>query len=288
MVALKDNLTSMSKHTHSYFTIFFLTITALLTMACSNDAENKMNSDHKATLDSILNHYGLKGSILIYASDKQTYYSNNFEWAKTGFLPASTFKIPNSIIALESGVLKSDTTMLPWDKQPRSFPEWEKDLTLREAFQASCLPCFQEIAKKIGVKPMQTYLNKLHYTNMDVSASTISNFWIAGKSRITQFDQIDFLQRFYTKKLPILNSTRETMLRVMRIDYPGSAAYYGKTGWSTDADKNNGWYVGFVVKDQKPYYFALNVDPIANNQLDKFRTGRREAMEVALRYLNIL
>lgn len=238
--------------------------------------------------DSIINSYDSQGAILIFDPQKKTYYSNNFERSKTGFLPASTFKITNAIIALESSTISSDTTIFKWDGKRRDFESWEKDLTFREAFQASCVPCFQEVARKIGVDQMQTYINKLHYPQMDVRKETIDNFWLRGTSKITPFEQIDFLNRFYTKKLPILNSTRNKMIRILEIDKTDSYTLSGKTGWSFHEKNNNGWFVGFVEIDKNVYYFALNMEPKKESNIDPFLGGRVKSIKAAFHAMKLL
>jgi len=136
-----------------------------LTMTCQTK-----NSKGKETLvpefNKILDSLKVKGSVLIYSFTDKTYYSNDFPWAKTGIIPASTFKIPNSIIALETGVIKNDSDVFKWNREKRWNKKWEQDLTFKEAFQVSCVPCYQEIALKIGVERMKTYLNKLNYKEM--------------------------------------------------------------------------------------------------------------------------
>src|SRR5215218_7552184 len=60
------------------------------------------------------------------------------ERAGTGFLPASTFKVPNSLIALETGVAAdADSTIFPWDRVVRDFDAWNQDHTLRSAIKVS-------------------------------------------------------------------------------------------------------------------------------------------------------
>lgn len=129
----------------------------------------------------------LKGSLLIYDLKEDTYYSNNFQWAKKGYLPASTFKIANSIIALETKVVENDSTLFKWNGEERRLTIWEQDLILKEAFYYSCVPCYQEIARNIGTKRMLEYLNKLEYGDIKVDSNTIDMFWLAGESKINQF-----------------------------------------------------------------------------------------------------
>ena len=114
----------------------------------------------KTEFGNILDSLKVKGAIVIYDIKNKTYYSNNFDWSKTGIIPASTFKIPNSIIALETGIIKNDSTVFKWNGEKRRFKKWEEDLTFKKAFQVSCVPCYQEIARKVGVKRMKSYLVK--------------------------------------------------------------------------------------------------------------------------------
>ena len=141
----------------------------ILLMSLSMSCQTK-NSRDKETLvpefNKILDSLQVKGSILIYSFTDKKYYSNNFTWAKTGFIPASTFKIPNSIIALETGVIKNESKVFKWNGEKRWNKKWEQDLTFKEAFQVSCVPCYQEVARKIGVERMKTYLNKINYKGM--------------------------------------------------------------------------------------------------------------------------
>lgn len=105
-----------------------------------NKEINNRNRVVNLEFQSIIDSAKVEGSVLIYDSQKDIYYSNNFKWANIGKLPASTFKIPNSIIALESGIVENDNTLLKWDGKKRYLKIWEKDLTLKDAFRLSCVP----------------------------------------------------------------------------------------------------------------------------------------------------
>jgi beta-lactamase class D len=162
---------------------------------------------------------------------QDTYYSNDFTWSKSGKLPASTYKIPHSMIALESGVIENDSTFLKWNGEERSLTIWEQDLLFREAFHFSCVPCYQVIARKIGVATMTEYLTKLDYGDIKVDSTNIDQFWLQGESRISPFEQIDFLKRFYLSELPISDRTESIMKRMMVMEETDSYTLSGKTGW---------------------------------------------------------
>ena len=155
-------------------------------LSCTSKKNNAVKKEIKVVaqeiivpeFQTIMDSAYVKGAILIYDFKANKYYSNNFEWAKKGNLPASTFKITNSIIAIETGVIENDSTLLKWNGEKRRLPIWEQDLVFKDAFHFSCVPCYQEIARKIGVKKMNEYLDKLEYGNMKVDATNIDIFWL--------------------------------------------------------------------------------------------------------------
>lgn len=196
------------------------------------------------------------GSILIFDSNNETFHSNDFERSKKGFIPASTFKIPNSLIALETGIIANDSTVIKWDGTPRRLNAWNKDLTFREAFHASCVPCYQDIARKVGTDRMNDYISKFEYGELDINSTTIDNFWLTGKSKISQQQQIEFLRKFYFSKLPIKKETEVIAKRMMLMEDKAGQKLTGKTGWSGGAVS---WFVGFLETSDNIYFFATNI-----------------------------
>lgn len=224
----------------------------------------------------ILDSANVSGSILIFDPARNVYYSNDFGRFEIGHLPASTFKIPNSIIALETGVIENDSTVINWDGEKRRRGDWEKDLSFQDAFHVSCVPCYQEIARKIGVERMKEYLEKLDYGNMIVDSANIDLFWLEGESKISQFEQIDFLYRFYKSLLPVSKRTEDVMKRLMFIEETDGWKLSGKTGWSIRNGNNNGWFVGYLEKGGEVYFIATNIDPRTEFNMDLFPVIRKE------------
>lgn len=235
-------------------------------------------------LDSVF----IQGAVLIYDLQSDTYYSNDFEWARVGRLPASTYKIPNSIIGLETGVVKDDSTIFKWDGQKRRIKTWEQDLTFRQAFHLSCVPCYQEIARQIGLDTMKMFLSKFEYGDMVVDSSTLDLFWLEGDSKINQFQQIAFLKEFYTSSLPVSERTTSIMKDLMVIEEKDGYKLSGKTGWSIRNGNNNGWFVGFVESNHNVYFFATNVSPTEGFDMKLFPKTRKEITYDALKLLKIL
>ncbi|MCL4152070.1 UNVERIFIED_CONTAM: hypothetical protein GTU68_024802 [Idotea baltica] len=245
-------------------------------------SENKIvKSEFQAIIDSS----NVNGSILIYDLKNDLFYSNNFNWAKTGRLPASTFKIVNSIIALETKVVENDSTLFRWNGEKRDYKVWEQDLILRDAFKYSCVPCYQEIAKKIGEKRMNEYLKKLQFGDMNVTSKNLDIFWLEGKSRINQFQQIDFLKRLVNSKLKISKRTEEILKRISFIEENERYKLYGKTGLSIRNGNYNGWFVGYSKSKNNTYFFAINIEPNENTNKELFPKLRKEITLEALEFM---
>ncbi len=145
--------------------IYFALILAMLLFGClekkKEERTNRFKESRQLVLEEIQEIFDssfVKGSILVFDPQRNIYYSNDFKWANQGKLPASTFKIPNSIIALETGIIDSDSSIIKWDGEKRNLAIWEQNLSFHDAFQFSCVPCYQEIAREIGENRMRKYL----------------------------------------------------------------------------------------------------------------------------------
>jgi beta-lactamase class D len=203
------------------------------------------------------------------------------------FLPASTFKIFNSLVALETAVAPDDQLVIKWDSVVRRHPEWNKDMTMREAFKVSNFPYYQEIARRIGIARMQHYLDTVKYGNMKIGGS-IDSFWVNNSLQISPDEQTGFLKRMYFYELPFSErSQRIVKTMMLREDSAGYKLYY-KTGTGQSGDKYIYWIVGFAervehVKEPEgsmnksdvrnyPYFFAQNFEmPVSDTTKDWFK-----------------
>lgn len=269
--------------------VYFLIFLSFLGISCSNNFHKSVSTNQFQIpkFQHILDSAQLKGTILIYDFRQKKYYSNNFKSAKVGKIPASTFKIPNSIIALETGIVQSDSTWLKWDGIERDISVWNQDLRLRDAFHFSCVPCYQEVARKIGTKRMTEFIGKLNYGTIKLDANSIDIFWLRGKSQITPFQQIDFLRRLYTQELPISKRTFELMKSIMVIQQSEDWILSGKTGSSTQNQVNNGWFVGYAELKGKVYFFATNIEPTSKFDMKYFFTSRKTVTFEAFKQIGI-
>ncbi len=202
---------------------------------------------------------GLTGTMVLRQEGSPEILVHNPARAATAFLPASTFKIPNSLIALETGAVSGPGEVFPYDGQPRYLPEWNKDLTLAQAFAVSCVPVYQEIARRIGPERMARYVAALHYGNADIGGG-IDRFWLDGALRISALEQLDFLGRLHRRELPLRRQVMDDVLTMMIADKTPNAVLRAKTGLTARVSPNVGWYVGSVTRGPDVWYFALNLE----------------------------
>ena len=204
-----------------------------------------------------------------------------------GYVPASTFKIANTIIALETGVVSDAESPLPWDGKEYQNSDWNHDHTLRTAVQVSCLPCFQGIARKVGEAQMQEWVKRLDYGNHDTSGA-VDFFWLGGSLRISPFQQIDFLRRLDGGALPIQEHTLDVVRDVITLDVGADYVLRGKTGLSGPPEQPSevGWFVGFVELGERRVFFATVIDGHAADV--DVKPVRRRVTERVLRELGAL
>jgi beta-lactamase class D len=179
--------------------------------------------------------------------------------------PCSTFKIWNTLIGLESGIITSgDQGYYRWDGVARDFAGWNRDLTLKEAFQVSCVPAFQDLARRIGPVAMQSWLDRIGYGDRDMSAG-IDCFWLPAKGRktvlITPLEQARLIRRLTSGELPFGAKPLAVLKDVMRVRTSDRGTLFGKTGSGADDTGRYtlGWFVGYVEAGGKTYAFAGTV-----------------------------
>jgi beta-lactamase class D len=183
----------------------------------------------------------------------------------SSFLPASTFKIVNSLIGLQTGIINNTQMVIKWDGIVRSVPDWNKDLTMRDAFKVSAVPYYQEVARRIGKDTMQFWLDSLHYGTTKIK-SRIDTFWLDNSLKITPDEELGLVKKLYFKQLPFFGNYQDTVKKLMLFeDTPAYQLSY-KTGWGQKENGNQlGWMVGWIEENNHPYFFVLNIESPQKN-----------------------
>ncbi|MGB7441317.1 MAG: class D beta-lactamase [Coleofasciculaceae cyanobacterium] len=207
---------------------------------------------------------GVEGAIMIYAANGDRIYQHNPQRNQTAFSPASTFKILNSLISLETGVISNEIAILTWDGISRQFPVWNQDLNMRQAFRFSGVWFYQVLARRVGYERMQEWVTKVGYGNQEIgSPEDIDQFWLGRELKITPQEQIQFLRRLYNNNLPFSERSLSIVKDIMIVEQTPDYTIRAKTGWATsreEATQQIGWYVGYLEKGKDVYFFATNID----------------------------
>lgn len=201
---------------------------------------------------------GVTGCFSLYDLNNNIYVHYNTARCDSGYLPASTFKIPNSVIALEERIIRNDTQTIKWDGKVWDRPEMNQDQDLRTAFKYSVIWVYFEFAQKIGLEKYKEYLNSFNYGNKDLTGSP-DKFWLDGGLRISANQQVEFLRDFYTYRLNVFKRSIDIVKRLMVIEAPVDYKLSGKSGGGYLPDQRViMWLVGYVEKAGNVYFYALN------------------------------
>ena len=204
---------------------------------------------------------GTQGVIALYDDQAQRWTVSDARRAYQGFRPASTFKIANTLIALETGVAQDETQVFKWDGQKRWMEDWNQDQTLQTAFRFSAVWVHQDMARQVGAEGMQARLWAWRYGNA-VAGPKHDSFWLDGDLRISAIEQIDFLRRFAEHRLPISERSEAIARRVFLREETPAWRLYAKTGWDGTGPVELGWFVGWTERKTGTgrCFFALNMD----------------------------
>jgi len=191
---------------------------------------------------------------------------NLSRYKDSAYLPASTFKIVNSLIGIETGRIVNEKMVIKWDGVIRkhdngdTITEWNKDLTMAEAFKVSCVPYYQEVARRIGKDTMQHWLDSIKYGNKKIGGA-IDSFWLNNSLKITSDEQLGLVKKLYFNQLGFQKRTQEIVKKVMLQEDNANYKLYYKTGLGyKENGKSIGWIVGWIEENRHPYFFVLNVE----------------------------
>jgi beta-lactamase class D len=209
------------------------------------------------------------GAFVLYDLNNSRYIRYNEERCRERFSPKSTFKIPNSLIGLETGVIKDANFVIPWDRQKyppqdnwnaEPFIHWAQDHTLRSAIKYSVVWYYRELALRVGRQRMKKFLSAFKYGDQKISGR-VDEFWLDNSLKISADEQIEFLKALYAEKLPVSKRSIDIVKDILLLEQAPAYRLSGKTGGGSIADgKVIGWFVGYVEAGGNVYFFAMNIE----------------------------
>ncbi|MGR8935440.1 MAG: class D beta-lactamase [Gammaproteobacteria bacterium] len=257
----------MHKHRYKIFVIFICLLFSLPVAA------------EDPAIAELFDREGIDGTLVISSLSGGKTFVHGESRAGRRFSPASTFKIFNTLIALETKAVSGKDAVLTWNGHRYAFPDWNRDQTLESAFKISCVWCFQELARRIGAQKYRHYLRKAAYGEL-TEPFELTTFWLDGSLTISALEQVEFLKKIYRRSLPFDVSSYATLRQIMSVEQTPDFTIRAKTGWAARVTPQVGWYVGYVETLQDVWLFAANIDIRSENDLSLRRKLTREALQL--------
>jgi beta-lactamase class D len=234
--------------------ILFLTLLVFCLGSCTLN-KAKINNDLKKYFDSA----HVTGCFTLLNNQSGTITVYNMKLDTQRVLPASTFTIVNSLIGVQTGKIIDENMVIRWDSVERPAPDQNKNMTMKEAFQASFEPYFQEIARRIGRDTMQLWVDSIQYGNKDISGP-VDSFWLNNHLKISPDEQLGLMSKLYFDQLPFQKYAQQMVRNVMLMEDNTLYQLSYQTGLGFD-EKNNsiGWVVGWIEENKHIYFFVTLV-----------------------------
>ncbi|MDR3715438.1 MAG: penicillin-binding transpeptidase domain-containing protein [Puia sp.] len=242
-------------------TVFVILSIPVLFFACS---PNNVTED--GSLKKYFDSSNVSGSFGLFDNGQGHFTICNLpRFRDSAYLPASTFKIVNSLIGVQTGVVKDENTVIPWDHVVRGHLDCNQDLPMKQAFQYSCVGWYQELARRIGKDTMKKWIDSLGYGNKNIGGP-IDSFWLNNRLKVTADEQLGLVKKLYFDQLPFFQRTQKIVRGMMLMESTSNYQLSYKTGWGFKEDGHSlGWIVGWIEENKHPYFFVLNVETADTN-----------------------
>jgi beta-lactamase class D len=259
-------MTFASKKFLSFSFLVLILISCSVNRAKTDDSLKKYFDDNK--VDGCF-------TMLDNASGKITVYNMKLDTMR--FVPASTFKIVNTLIGLQTGKIVDENMVIKWDGTTRFYPngdtaeKWNRDMNMTEAFKVSNIGYYQEVARRIGRDTMKQWIDSLGYGNKDISGP-IDSFWLNNKLKISPDEQLGLMKKLYFDQLPFRKSVQQLLRDIMVQENNTAYKLSYKTGWDHDEAGNGiGWMTGWIEENRHVYFFVTLVKGPANTDMKTVR-----------------
>ncbi|EMB9932038.1 OXA-24 family carbapenem-hydrolyzing class D beta-lactamase [Acinetobacter baumannii] len=225
----------------------------------SEDNFHISSQQHEKAIKSYFDEAQTQGVIIIKEGKNLSTYGNALARANKEYVPASTFKMLNALIGLENHKATTNE-IFKWDGKKRTYPMWEKDMTLGEAMALSAVPVYQELARRTGLELMQKEVKRVNFGNTNIGTQ-VDNFWLVGPLKITPVQEVNFADDLAHNRLPFKLETQEEVKKMLLIKEVNGSKIYAKSGWEMGVTPQVGWLTGWVEQaNGKKIPFSLNLE----------------------------
>lgn len=246
------------------FSVFILVVMSVFPFVAS--AEEIIVKDE---LRQTIAKNGLEGAFVGYDVKADRLFLVNVPRAHKRLNPASTFKIANSLIAIETGAVRDENEIIPYRSDaPPLIKEWAHDMSMRDAIKLSNVPIYQELARRIGLNRYHEWLTRLSYGNAEIG-SVVDRFWLDGPLAISAVEETHFVAALAVRKLPLSRRAQDIVCDILKYETAADKTIYAKTGWCRSCQPQIGWLVGWVQHRENVFAFALNIDVFGSEDLEK-------------------
>jgi beta-lactamase class D len=252
------------------FSMFRFLIPLLFYIVLSGCSSNNVQEDQ--SLKIYFDSAGVQGCFGLFNNSENNFVIYNLSrYRDSAYTPASTFKIVNSLIGIQTGVISDENMVIKWDGVKRWNEDWNRDLTMNEAFAVSSVPYFQEVARRIGRDTMKIWIDSLGYGNRNISGP-IDSFWLNNTLKVKPDEELGLVKKLYFNQLPFFKRTQEMVQSVMLREQNSNYKLYYKTGWGFPGNGHElGWIVGWIEENKHPYFFVLNIESTVPNRVMEVR-----------------
>lgn len=250
--------------------------------------ENEISVETNNIVDYSEYFQGINGCAVIYDTSSKTYSLYNKEKCETEVSPLSTFKIISALAGLENGVLANETSKMEYSGTKYPIDTWNSDLTLKEAFESSCVWYFRQVVDKVGQENIHTMLKEIQYGNCDISEwngsgtnslPELNGFWLESSLKISPIQQVAALNYIFGNENDFNVKNLDELRNIMYITELDNGSLYGKTGSGTGG---NAWFVGFVEQKDNRICFAVYLEDMQNKDI----VSGNKAKEIAINILS--
>lgn len=228
---------------------------------------------------------GVDGTIAVLdrRGGETRYWAHDVERAGQRYSPASTFKVPHALFALDAGVVHDEFQVIEWDGEKRWLDAWNRDQDLRSSMRNSVVWVYQHFARQVGLSREREYLERIDYGNADPSGG-VDRFWLEGNLKISAMEQVEFLRKLHYNELPFAvehqRLVKDLVINEAGHEWTREWILRAKTGWATAPDPDIGWWVGWIEWPDGPVFFALNIDmPNGDEDVPKRKQIAREILK---------